>query len=279
MSTLAHLSDLHFGTEDPAVVRGLLLDLARVRPLAVVVSGDLTQRARTREFLACRRFLDRLPAPALVVPGNHDVVPLHRPFERLLTPFAGYREHIALDLEPALDLGRVALQGICTPRALAVTSGRVSREQLGRLRARLAPLPRTTFKVLVAHHPFLMPTWGRHHSLIGGIEDALTALDHSGVDLLLAGHLHVPFVGGSNAHPALRGHTLVVQAGTAVSRRTRGEANSYNVIEVHGDEVRVEVRLWSGDRFTDGGRDLYRRHDGRWRREGGVSPTYVRTGG
>lgn len=278
MTTLAHLSDLHFGTEDQDVVRGLLEDLARVRPLAVVVSGDLTQRARSREFIACRRFLDRLPAPSLVVPGNHDVVPLHRPLERLLTPFAGYREHIALDLEPSLTLPRVALQGICTPRALAITSGRVSSEQLARLRARLEPLQHET-KVLVAHHPFLMPTWGRHHGTIGGVQAALSALDRSGVDLLLAGHLHVPFVGGSHAHPVLRGHTLVVQAGTALSRRTRGEPNSYNVVEVHGDEVRIEVRLWNGTRFTDGGRDLYRRHEGRWRREGGVSPRYARTGG
>jgi 3',5'-cyclic AMP phosphodiesterase CpdA len=279
MSTLAHLSDLHFGTEDPDVVRGLLDDLARVRPAAIVVSGDLTQRARTREFVACRRFLDRLAAPTLVVPGNHDVVPLHRPLARLLSPFAGYREHISDDLEPALTSGHIALQGICTPRALAVTSGRVSAAQLRRLCERLSPLPDATFKVIVAHHPFLSPTWGRHHEPIGGAKAALHALDRSGVDLLLAGHLHVPFVGGSPAHPALRGHTLVVQAGTAVSQRTRGEPNSYNLIEVHGDEVRIEVRLWSGTRFTDGGRDLYRREDGRWRREGGVSPRYAHTGG
>lgn len=279
MSTLAHLSDLHFGTEDPELVKGVLADVARVRPVAVVVSGDLTQRARTREFVACRRFLDQLPAPALVVPGNHDVVPLHHPLSRLLSPFAGYREHIDDELEPALSLGPLALQGLCTPRALAVTSGRVSAEQLRRVSARLGPLPPATCKVLVAHHPFLAPTWGRHHDPIGGARAALRALDECGVDLLLAGHLHVPFVGGSPAHPALRGHTLVVQAGTAVSRRTRGEPNSYNVIEVHGDEVRIEVRLWSGSRFVDGGRDLYRRHDGRWRREGGVSPRYAHTGG
>lgn len=279
MTTIAHLSDLHFGVEDAAVQDGLLRDLVRARPAAVVVSGDLTQRARPGEFLAARRFLRHLPAPALVVPGNHDVAPLHRPLERLHDPFGAYQAHIDRDLEPALQVDGLTLLGLRTPRAMAVSGGRISAEQLLRLRERLRALPPGGVRVLVAHHPFLSPTWGRHHRLVRRGDEALSVLDACDVDLLMAGHFHVTFVRGTHAYPALRGRTLVVQAGTALSRRLRGEPNSYNLVELHGDEVRVEVRVWEHDRFVEGNRDLYRRDDGRWQRVGGFSRSMAHLGG
>ncbi|MCO5167146.1 MAG: metallophosphoesterase [Planctomycetes bacterium] len=274
MTRIAHLSDLHFGAEDPGACAALVRDLERARPAAVVVSGDLTQRARRREFAAARRFLARLPAPTLVVPGNHDVAPVYRPLRRLLGPFDRYQEHIGPDLEPDLLLPGLSLVGIRTPTARHVTSGRVSPARLLDLRRRLDGLPPST-RVLVAHHPFLAPTWGRHHRPLRGLAATLEVVDEAGVDLLLAGHCHVSFVGGTHAYPALRGHTLVVQAGTALSRRLRGEPNAYNLIEVDGDEVRIEVRLRRGERFTEGSHDLYRREDGRWRLTGALGRSWA----
>ena len=99
MKTIAHLSDLHFGREDPAVVAGVVRELEIRKPSLVAVSGDLTQRARTGQFRAARAFLDRLPAPIVVVPGNHDI-PLFNVFARWLAPLGGYREHINADPEP-----------------------------------------------------------------------------------------------------------------------------------------------------------------------------------
>lgn len=279
MTRIAHVSDLHFGAEDGRIHAGLLRDLVRAAPAAIVVSGDLTQRARPREFEAARRFLAQLPAPALVVPGNHDVAPLHRPVERLTAPLAEYQAHIAPDLEPALRLDGVALLGIRTPRALLVTGGRVSRAQLARLRDRLQALPPGGARVLVAHHPFLSPTWGRHHRLVARNDEALSVLDACDVDLLMTGHFHVTFVRGTNAYPALRGRTLVVQAGTALSRRLRGEPNSYNLVELQGDEVRIAVRVWEAGRFVEGDRDLFRRDDGRWHHVGGFSRSMAHLGG
>lgn len=94
MPVVAHISDLHFGRTDTTVVEALLGDLARQRPDLVIVSGDLTQRARTRQFAEARDFLDRLPAPALVVPGNHDIAPLYRPLNRLFRPRAKFERHL-----------------------------------------------------------------------------------------------------------------------------------------------------------------------------------------
>lgn len=279
MTTIAHISDVHFGTEDSRIHAGLLRDIERARPAAVVVSGDLTQRARPREFVAARRFLRQLPAPALVVPGNHDVAPLHRPLERLTAPFALYQEHIGPELEPTLQLDGLTLLGLRTPRALSVSGGRVSRAQLARLRDRLRALPPGGARVLVAHHPFLSPTWGRHHRLVRRGEEALSLLDACEVDLLMAGHFHVTFVRGTHTYQALRGRTLVVQAGTALSRRLRGEPNSYNLVELHGDEARVEVRLWEAGRFVGGNRDLFRREGGRWDHVGGHSRSMAHLGG
>lgn len=279
MTKIAHISDLHFGADDARVHAGLLRDLVRARPAAVVVSGDLTQRARPREFVAARRFLRQLPAPALVVPGNHDIAPLHRPLERLTAPFALYQEHIGPELEPILQLDGLALLGIRTPRALSFSGGRVSRAQLARLRDRLRALPEGGARVLVAHHPFLSPTWGRHHRPVQRSDETLSLLDACEVDLLMAGHFHVTFVRGTNTYPALRGRTLVVQAGTALSRRLRGEPNSYNLVELQGDEARVEVRLWEAGRFVEGNRDLFRRDGGRWHHVGGHSRSMAHLGG
>lgn len=279
MTRIAHLSDLHFGAEDPRVRAGLVRDLERARPAAIVISGDLTQRARPREFEAARRFLHQLPAPALVVPGNHDVAPLHRPLERLTAPFRLYQALIAPELEPELRLGGLHIVGIRTARALSISGGRVSREQLARLRHRLSALPPGGARVLVAHHPFLSPTWGRHHRLVRRGEEALSILDACEVDLLMAGHFHVTFVRGTHGYPALRGRTLVVQAGTALSRRLRGEPNSYNLIELFDDEARLEVRLWERDRFVEGDRDLFRRDQGRWHHVGGHRRSMAHLGG
>src|SRR5512144_1168606 len=99
MRTIAHLSDLHFGREDPVAVEALLEDLARVRPSLVAVSGDLTQRARVREFERARTFLRRLPWPWLAVPGNHDV-PLLDVLRRFVSPLDRFRAYVAPNLEP-----------------------------------------------------------------------------------------------------------------------------------------------------------------------------------
>src|SRR5690349_5428709 len=100
MRTLIHLSDLHFGRVDDTLIAPLIEQVHSLRPDVVVVSGDLTQRARGREFGAARRFLDSLPKPQIIVPGNHDV-PLYNVFDRFARPLKKYRRYIGEDLEPA----------------------------------------------------------------------------------------------------------------------------------------------------------------------------------
>src|SRR6187455_1732046 len=194
MRTLAHISDLHFGRTDPAVIEPLLRRLAEVGPQLVAVSGDLTQRARAGQFEEARTFLDRLPAPRLVVPGNHDV-PLYRVWERFLSPLGKYRRYIDADLEPSFVDDEIAVLGVNTARALTFKGGRINEEQIESLRQRLQPLPEARTKVIVTHHPFDIPDEPDNEELGGRADKAMKAFADCGVDLLLSGHFHASRAG------------------------------------------------------------------------------------
>ena len=99
MRTVVHLSDLHFGRVDPGMIEPLVTTVKALQPDLVAISGDLTQRAREREFREARTFLARLPSPQIVVPGNHDL-PLHNVFKRFVDPLRLYRRCITDNLEP-----------------------------------------------------------------------------------------------------------------------------------------------------------------------------------
>ena len=120
MRTLVHLSDLHFGRVDERLLEPLARRVHALAPDVVAVSGDLTQRARTAQFRAARRFLDTLPQPLLVVPGNHDV-PLYNLWQRFLHPLAKYRRYISEEVEPAyIDNLPHKWSGVVAEEALAI---------------------------------------------------------------------------------------------------------------------------------------------------------------
>lgn len=259
--TLLHISDLHFGRVPHGMPEALLAAADQIRPDVVVVSGDLTQRARPHQFRAARRFLDELPAPALVVPGNHDV-PLWDVARRLFAPLARYHRLVSTDRWPEYVGDEVAVLGVNTARGLVFKGGRLSRPQMDALCARLASLPRRALKLLVMHHPLVHPqTWPGRES-VHASERRLGELQACGVDVLLAGHLHL---GWSAAHP-VGGSVLLVQAGTATSTRERGEPNSYNLVGLRASHVSVEVRAWDGRGFAPLREEAYQREAGVWRR-------------
>ena len=144
--TLIHLSDLHFGKVDPAIIPGLLDFLRVTKPDLVAISGDLTQRARTAEFLEARKFLDAIPFPKIVVPGNHDV-PLHNVFARLFRKLDRFRRFISQDLEPFYVDDDIAAAGVNTARALTGKNGRSTVNSSQNCAPDLQPCRRHTSKL------------------------------------------------------------------------------------------------------------------------------------
>lgn len=224
---------------------GPLVETVRgLRPDLVAVSGDLTQRARTAEFREARVFLDALPQPQIVVPGNHDV-PLHNVISRFTKPLDKYRYHITDDLQPFYVDDEIAALGINTARSLTFKNGRINRKQLALMREKLCEVDAGVVKIVVTHHPFDVPAGASESDVVGRAERAMSALAACGADLFLAGHLHLSHTTQTTKRYKIEGHSaVIVQAGTAVSTRVRGEENSFNVIRIHRPQITVERYQW-----------------------------------
>lgn len=267
MPTLAHISDLHFGTERPEVSAALRADLRETAPDLVVVSGDLTQRARSRQFAAAADYLRSLPQPQLVVPGNHDV-PLFDVARRFLAPLGRYSRYISPVLDPVHEAAGLLVLGINTARSLTWKSGRISCRQIRHLEERLAGSD-VAFKVVVTHHPFIPPPGPDSDQggirLVGRAALAMEVIDHGGVDLLLSGHLHHGYSGDTRTqYPTARRGVVAVQAGTAISGRVRSDPNGYNRITLVGDRMEVAIRAWRSAGFETAQVSEYRRGPEGW---------------
>ena len=244
MRTIVHLSDLHFGRVNPALLDPLIRVVKEVGPDLVAISGDLTQRARSHQFQEARSFLDALPKPQIVVPGNHDV-PLHNVFARFFQPLTKYKRYITDDLQPIYQDDEVVAIGVNTARSLVFKGGRINESQVSRLREKFCSFGTDVVKVVVTHHPFDLPEGHNASDLVGRAKMAMTGLAACGADLFLAGHLHISHTGHTKRYN-IHGHSaLVVQAGTATSTRERGEANSFNRLRIAFPMITVEKFAWN----------------------------------
>lgn len=266
MRVLVHLSDLHFGRIDERLLAPLAARVRALAPHLVVVSGDLTQRARRSQFAHARAFLDALPAPYLAVPGNHDV-PLYDLARRIFRPFARYRRYIDRELEPLHVDDEIAVTGVNTARTLVVQGGRINWQQVEAIRQRLEGLnPRLT-RIVVTHHPFDIPLGHDLRKMVGRAAMAMQALAQCGVDLCLAGHLHIGHVRHRAERTIVPGRgPLLVQAGTATSTRARGEVNSFNALAIESKSVRIERYGWDSEAcaFESVGCESYRGDEHGW---------------
>jgi 3',5'-cyclic AMP phosphodiesterase CpdA len=265
MRTLVHISDLHFGRVDNQLLAPLRELIGDLRPHVVLVSGDLTQRARSAQFRQARHYLDTLPMPQIVVPGNHDI-PLYNVAARFFRPLVKYRRHITPDLAPEYIDDEIAVLGLNTARSLTFKDGRVNREQVEFLRHRFASLPREVTRVVVTHHPFDLPPHHDDDDLVDRAPMAMDVFSRCGVDLLVAGHLHTSHSHNTAERYEIDGYAaLVVQAGTATSTRSRGETNSFNVLRVKHNEIQVERYSWrEGTGFGLAATDLFCRQGDVW---------------
>jgi 3',5'-cyclic AMP phosphodiesterase CpdA len=264
MRRIVHLSDLHFCRISFEVLWSLKERVREIHPDLVVVSGDLTQRARAHEFQAAAQFLKSLPGEKLVVPGNHDV-PLYNPYMRFFKPFHRYRAHITDDLCPIYEDEKILVIGVTTARSFTLSGGRLGRSRLSQIASQL-DLASSKLKIVVSHHPlelfdklkFRGPKANRvrAHSLL-----------KSEPDLLLSGHLHKGTIRHSGAVAETQHRSLIlVQAGTASSTRLRSEKNSFNLICLEGNKAEIIKHTHSEGTgtFLEAERQVYVRDPRGW---------------
>jgi 3',5'-cyclic AMP phosphodiesterase CpdA len=243
MSVLLQISDPHFGTEQLPVLEALVTLSLRQRPDLVVLSGDITQRARTSQFHDACVFVDRLGAPALAIPGNHDI-PLFNLGARLCRPYSQYCDAFGQDLEPVHSSRELLVVCVNTTRWYRHTSGEVSLAQVDRAARRLASAYPEQLRVLVVHQPVAVLRAEDVHNRLRGHAAALQRWAAAGGDLVMGGHIHLPYV---MTLAGLARPMWAVQAGTAISSRTRHNfPNSVNLVRWGCDvpERRCAIERW-----------------------------------
>ena len=257
MSTLLQISDTHFGTEQPEVVRALEALAREKKPDVLVVSGDITQRATPAQFAQARAFCDRLQVKQmLALPGNHDIA-LFNLFTRVVQPYAAYRKAFGQALEQHLQTPSLSISTVNTTRWWRHKNGQVSTAQIERVCLQLSKATAQQLRIVVVHQPVHVLRAQDEHDRLIGWHAAVQAWSKAGADIVMGGHIHLPYVCELSAHvDALARRMWCVQAGTAVSSRIRREApNSVNVLEFGAQtgDMHCAVERWDYQKEKTGG--------------------------
>lgn len=260
---IAHISDLHFGRTDRAVVNGLRDHLNGDPPDVVVVGGDLTQKARRSEFEQAKAFLQSLTSEVLVIPGNHDL-PGWTIWNRFLKGYRHYRTYIDEDLDVFQQLDNAVLVGLNTSRKVVFhwnwSHGALSRRQLTFAQRALEDAPDTAFKLVALHHPLVPPQESPKQKLVGNASKAVEVFAKHRVDIVLTGHLHTMQTQLTGQyHPALPWQFPVVQTATSTSTRLRGQDNGLTEIHWTGDRMEIGSWIWQGADFQLDATHVYER--------------------
>jgi len=243
MTKLFHVSDVHFGAEDPAAIAWFSERVAEEKPDAVIMTGDLTMRATTREFEAGGAWLSGLGVPVTVEVGNHDLPYYWDPLRRIFSPYSRYAA-IERMIEKPLEIAGVTIVPLkTTARAqwrLNWSKGRVSRGSLRRALALIADAPEGNLIFVAGHHP-LIEGGTKGTARTQGGDEALRALAAAGAHAVLSGHVHDPFDVPVERH----GWTVrMIGAGT-LSKRVRATPPAFNEIRIFGDRFETLVRTLS----------------------------------
>ena len=267
MTTIVHISDLHFGR--PAVsetLESLKAFVAKLDPDAVAISGDLTQQCTNREFVMAREYLEEIGeiSPYVVIPGNHDIrwlgavarnLGLAGVFRKQAHDFkySRYTRHISQELSPSLEVPGAVIAGLNT--AHGITRGSLTRRfrdlgVIGYVRRSDIEHVRTAFEraapdaarvVMIHHNPVQGPISGRHG--LANTEQALRSFAALGAELILCGHDHQEAVHTvEKSAPGL----VISTAGTISNRLRPGRASSFNLVAFDEQNLRITTYAWHG---------------------------------
>jgi 3',5'-cyclic AMP phosphodiesterase CpdA len=254
---LLHISDLHLGTHTKDIADALIAAVDETGPDRVVISGDFTQIGSTKEYRAARQLLDRLEVPFFAVPGNHDISRFNL-WQRFTSPYKNYLQFICNDLNPVKETDSMLMVGINSARRILPhwnwANGAVSPWQREKIESLFSPDSKR-WQILVMHHPVHKIDEMPLDVTVFGRKRTLEAIDKSGIDLVLTGHVHhasFTLMGKENK-------TVYLSASTTLSRRVRKQENGFNAIELEGNELKATSYIYSGNRFDIKDSFVYKR--------------------
>jgi 3',5'-cyclic AMP phosphodiesterase CpdA len=259
MRKIIHISDIHFGTENETVAQSLIKNIYTECPDLIVISGDLTQRAKKHQFMAAKKFLDTLEFPKVIVPGNHDIT-LWNPYRRILLSNRRFKKYINKDMYPYFIDNEIAVVGINTARAIAITGGRISRHQIKWIIKQFEQVPENVAKIVVFHHNVLPSRAEKKDALLGGLSLFLRKVRHCRIDMILTGHLHDSFASLIPSEMSAGKPLIVSQAGTAISCRLRNGLNEYNLINITVENIEITIKKFKDGEFRKSEAKLFHRH-------------------
>jgi 3',5'-cyclic AMP phosphodiesterase CpdA len=239
MTILLHISDLHFGHTDPALIEDLLGEIDKNKPDLVVISGDFTQRALHSEFREARDFIRRIAAPVFTIPGNHDI-PRYNMTERFCNPFGRYRTYINPQTDLVLNMDDLTIVGLNTARPFVPhwnwAHGMVGKRQIDFAGQNFSASAPGKCKILVCHHPLMAASGAPIDTIVWRAPETIDMLLDCHVDMVLTGHIHHASVTIANDD-----QLVSVGAGTATSTRLREQANGYNIIRIEDQKIMIDL--------------------------------------
>lgn len=232
---IAHLSDPHFGANRPEVVQCLKASLEELKPDLILMSGDITQRARLDQFKAASEFVQSLSQFRwAVVPGNHDI-PLYNWWRRLFKPYSHYEKAFNRVIEKKIPLEQVQVFTFNSTSRFRWVQGAMSKKQIKDLVRK--KLTKTDVRIACFHHPVDCPKTVDEKNLLRNRDQVMKVFAQTEMDLVLGGHIHDPLISLSGErYPHIKRQSVISVAGTCLSWRTRaGAPNSFNLIDVDVD--------------------------------------------
>ncbi len=247
MKKIVHISDLHFGRANPTIIATLLSQCIDLKPDILIISGDLTQRARIEEFTAAQEFIQALESKGiytLTIPGNHDIRPLYSPIKRVSTGYDRYDQYIRPITNSEFRDSEIGILGINTVRPLKIAGGSLSKKDTASAQKWFVSLPSPALRMVVTHHPLDLPSHYPKRKLATQAEQGIYELAQSKVALYLSGHYHrASTVTTKERYSQDHFAAIALQAGT-VSNRIRGESQSFNVLTVEHTSIAIIPYIW-----------------------------------
>ena len=250
MIRIIHLSDPHFGAADTHIAETFLKCAEEMKPELTILSGDLTMRVRRRELIMAKNFIDRLPKPRLVIPGNHDIPSINQVLDRFFNPFGRYKATFGNELEPELTIAGVHVVSMNSSRAFGFHSdwseGRLTNEQLMRMKRQFSNGPINHIRILVLHHPLLeLQIDGR--AVVKPLKKLMLAIEAAGADLVMCGHFHRSQILLAGATEQWR--AIISQAPTVCSTRLHGEPQGFHEISIHDGFIELKHHIFKEGDF------------------------------